>query len=82
MMLRTICLRNPGPEISQTDSLGRASGRRVMACTVRMVSSTTVPVFWKAAKSWRPVSTAAAASMAGKSSGPTAQTKGRRWGSR
>lgn len=82
MMFRTICLRNPGPRTRQTDSWGVWPGSRRMESTVRTVFATVVPVFWKAAKSWVPTKTAAASSMAAKSSGPTAQTKGRRWGSK
>lgn len=82
MMFRTICFKNPGPRTRQTDSWGVGPGSRRIKSTVRTVFFTGVPAFWKAAKSWVPMKAAAASSMAAKSSGPTAQTKGRRWGRR
>jgi len=80
MMLRTICLRKPGPETVQTLSYGVWPGPRARLSTVRTVSRTSEPTFWNAAKSWVPVNSRAASSMAAKSSGPTRHTKGRRCG--
>lgn len=82
-MLRTICLRKPLP-LTVSKSSGLQGGSRgsagssssVMEKISRVVSATSVPVFWREAKSWTPARCGRARRMLFVSSGPQAQTYG------